>query len=95
MSEYVSMEQAKEMLQVSSGRAARAIIDREIDLGAKIELIKLTPRALMIRRSDVEKIVAKRLALTDGTGKVGKGRPKKELAEAFATPAGKKAKAPA
>jgi hypothetical protein len=49
----------------------------------------------MIRRSDVEKIVAKRLALTDGTGKVGKGRPKKELAEGFATPAGKKIKAPA
>jgi hypothetical protein len=95
MSEYVNMEKAAELLQVSSGRAARAIIDREIELGAKLDYVALTPRARMIRLSDLLKIVAKREALTGGTGKVGKGRPKKEQADAFATPAGKKVKASA
>ena len=92
MSDYVSMDEAFKLLQVSSGRAARTIIEREIELGAKIDYVALTPRARMIRRSDLEKIIAKREALTDGTGKVGKGRPKKDKAEGFATPAGKKQK---
>lgn len=95
MSDYVGMEEAGKLLQVSGGRAARAIIEREIELGAKLDYVALTPRARMIRRSDLDKIIAKREALTGGTGKVGKGRPKKEQADAFATPAGKKVKAPA
>ncbi len=95
MSEYVGMEEAGKLLQVSSGRAARAIIEREIELGAKLDYVALTPRARMIRKSDLEKIIAKREALTEGTGKVGKGRPKKDKAEGFATPAGKKVKASA
>lgn len=95
MSEYVSMEEAAKLLQVGSGRAARAIIEREVELGAKLDYVALTPRARMIRRSDLDKIVAKREALTGGTGKIGKGRPKKEVAEGFATPAGKKIKASA
>jgi hypothetical protein len=96
MSDYVGMEEAGRLLQVSGGRAARTIIEREIALGAKLDYVALTPRARMIRRSDLDKIIAKREALTaDGTGKVGKGRPKKEQADAFATPAGKKAKVPA
>jgi myo-inositol catabolism protein IolC len=95
MSDYVGMEEAGRLLQVSGGRAARAIIEREIELGAKLDYVALTPRARMIRKSDLDKIIAKRQALSEGTGVIGKGRPKKDKADAFATPAGKKAKATA
>lgn len=93
--ELVGMADAAKLLQVSAPRAARTIIEREIELGAKIEYLKVTERAYVIRRSDLEKIIEKRKAMTDGSGKVGKGRPKKEVMGLAGTPAGKKIKASA
>lgn len=92
--DFVGMADAANLLQVASPRSARTIIEREIELGAKIEYVKVTERAYVIRRSDLEKIIEKRKALTaDGTGKVSPGRPKKATEEIAKVPAGKKPKA--
>lgn len=88
--EFIGMADAAKLLQVSAPRAARTIIEREIELGAKIEYVKVTERAYVIRRSDLERIIEKRKAMTDGTGKVGKGRPKKELQEIANAPVSRK-----
>lgn len=60
------MGKAAELLQVAEARVAREILKRE-----GVELVAASPRAYIVKLSEVERIVEKR------GGKIGPGRPKK------------------
>jgi hypothetical protein len=73
--ELIGMGEAAIRLQVSEARVARELLRRE-----GVELIAVSARAYVVAAADVERLIQKRRADSpDGSGKIGRGRPRKQV----------------